>query len=332
MNEIIGIKSIIGFNLEAIKRDLFLFDKIHIVGLRQVLPSYNYDEERKIVKTFLDVFIDLYYQQVKVSFESEDSKQLLNEIEWLASEDKIVLNDKDIIFGRHLKGDISVSMNEALKIDEYFMDKAKENIDKKTAMNPDFINHAHEISVRDKANIFNSRKNVEAYPIVKNMSLPFEISSKKLKVVQLLLNRIPVLDKDIPWNDIFQFKNDPETKQKFLALRNWIADLAQTDLSVNELEDKIEYAFQQYEKHLQINKMKFKKSVLETVVVQGSELLENLIKLKIGKIAKEIFEYKQLEINVLESELNAAGKEIAYINRIEKKFTKKKGLISKNRL
>lgn len=322
MSEIIGIRSVKGFSLEAIKRDLFFFDKVHIVGLRQMLPDYNYEKEKKNVKSFLDVFIDLYYQQFKISFESDQAKQILNEIEWLAKEDKIVLNDRDIIFGRGLKDDISTRMEEGRKISHYFLDKTKDNIEEK-ATNPEFIIHAHDISVRDKASIFNSRKNIDAYPIVNDMSLPLEISSKKLKVVQLVVNKIPVLDKNIPWSDVFQFKNDTDTKQKFLALRTWIADLATTDLSVNELEDKIEYAFDQYEKHLQINKMKYEKSLIETIVVKGSELVENLVKLKIGKIAKEFFDYKQLEINVLESELNAAGKEIAYINSIEQNFAKK---------
>lgn len=320
MNEIIGIKSVLGFDLESLKKELFFFDKVHIVGLRQMLPGYDFDEERKIVKNYSNTVLDLHYSQYKIDFGDEESKYVLSEIEWLADKGKIILNDRDILFGRKVSKDMSKYTNDLMRISQYFLNKSEELL-KKKSLQSTFIEMAHEIIIRENYCFFNSRQNVEAYPIVNKLSLPDEISSQRLDVIKVVIKNIPTLDKNIPWTDIFQFKEEEDTRFKFLSLRSWISDITSSKLNKNEIEEKIEYSFREYEKHLEINKMKYEKSILETVIVGGAELIENLLKLKIGNIAKKFFDYKQLKINVLESELKAPGKEIAYIDKIKREFT-----------
>jgi len=321
MNEIIGIRSIYGFNIESLKKDFLLFDRVHVDGLKQILPGYDFGAQKKIVKMYSDVILDLHYSGLKTGFEKEESKYFLNEIEWLVDQQRIILNDDDIIFGRGLKNDIDMYTKDLIRISDYFLKISGEWFEKKSIPS-NFIEMTHEVNIRQKYCFFNSRQNIEAYPVLNKLELPYEIPSKKVDVVRILIKNIPTLDKDTPWHDLFQFREDEDTKHKFLALRNWISDISSANLSENEMEDKIEYSFQEYEKHLKLNKMKFEKSFLETVIVGGSELIENLVKLKLGKIAKMFFDFKQSKIDLLESELKASGKEIAYIDKIKKEFTR----------
>lgn len=321
MNEIIGIRSILGFNLESLKKDLLLFDKVHVDGLKQILPGYDFKAQKKIVKMYSDVILDLHYSGIKIGFEKEESKHILNEIEWLVDQGRIILNYEDIIYGRPLKKDINSYTNDLMKISDYFLKVSGEWFEKKNVP-ANFIEMTHEVNIRQKNCFFNSRQSIEAYPVLNKLELPYDIPSKKLDVIKILIKNIPTLDKNTPWADLFQFKEDEDTKHKFLALRNWISDISSANLSENEIEEKIEYSFREYERHLELNKMKYERSFLETVIVSGSELLENLVKLKLGKIVKMFFDFNQLEINILESELKAPGKEIAYIDKIKREFVR----------
>jgi hypothetical protein len=61
--------------------------------------------------------------------------------------------------------------------------------------------------------------------------------------------------------------------------------------------------------------MKTTKGAFETVITLVAETAENLAKVRWGKLAKGLFAVSARRIDLLEAELKAPGREIAYVFR-----------------
>lgn len=56
------------------------------------------------------------------------------------------------------------------------------------------------------------------------------------------------------------------------------------------------------------------------MVTSSLEILENLARLKLSKIAKTLFSFRESETALLEAELQAPGNELAFIGKIKSQF------------
>lgn len=163
--------------------------------------------------------------------------------------------------------------------------------------------------------------NYDAYPILYEDFLSLEeITAKKSDVVQIIVNALPVPDDTIAWEQIIEYRDDPATEGKFLALRNWMNDIARAKLPPNEIQEKIEWLLYDYQRHLHLHKMKSNASAFETIMVAGAELLENLVKLNWGTVAKGMFSLRHRKIALLEKEMTAPGSELAYVFAARRRF------------
>jgi hypothetical protein len=121
---------------------------------------------------------------------------------------------------------------------------------------------------------------------------------------------------------ILDFRRDPETKRKLLAFRRWMAGMAKLTSPRRELMDELEWLLGEYETHMRVHKMKIRKGVFETVITGAAEIAEDFVKIKWGKLAKVPFAISARKIELLEAELNAPGREIAYIAHARSEFEK----------
>lgn len=139
-------------------------------------------------------------------------------------------------------------------------------------------------------------------------------------VLNITLKNLPMPDEHTPWEQIMEYRSDPDSTGKFLALRNWMRDTSKLNLSPREIEDKLEYLISEHERHMRIHRMKMQRSALETLVVTPAELLENLVKIKWSEAAKKMFSLKENHISLMEAELSSPGREIAYILKARDTF------------
>lgn len=161
---------------------------------------------------------------------------------------------------------------------------------------------------------------MNAIPIISSNKFSDHVVAEKSEVMQIVVSALPVPDDTTPWEHILEFRSDPDSFSKFLALRNWINEVTRNQLTPLEVKQKLEYLMDQYRRHMKLHRMKTNASVLETVVVSTAELLEDLAKIKWGKIAKGLFSLRQKKIAVLEGELKSPGNEVAYIIKAQETF------------
>jgi hypothetical protein len=163
---------------------------------------------------------------------------------------------------------------------------------------------------------------IEAYPLLSDDRLfSLESQSKKTSVIQLAVKSLPILDESVPWEQVIEYRSNPDSRSKFLALRHWMSEVARSELTPAEVEEKLEYLIDQYRKHMRLHRMKTNAGTLETVVTTGAEFLGDLVSFKWGKAAEALFSLRRRRVALLEGELTAPGNEVAYIVKVREIFS-----------
>src|SRR5215213_1040765 len=166
----------------------------------------------------------------------------------------------------------------------------------------------------------------DVYPVV-DFGLRGKESEPKSEVVDIVIQNIPMPHEDTPWEHIYEIKGDPDTRRKFLALKDWISDTARLKLEPNEIEDKLKSLIAEYEAHMRLHRVKTRLQALKTVVMAeigiamagvltGHWAIAGLA----GMIATPLYSLKMHELGLQEEERRAPGKELAYIVKLKKEF------------
>jgi hypothetical protein len=142
-----------------------------------------------------------------------------------------------------------------------------------------------------------------------------------------LLHEFPIPDEVTPWDQIRDFRSDADSKRKFLALKNWINRMAQTQQTLNDLDDELKSLLLEYENHMKTHRMKTKLEALQTIIYfeagfAGSGWLagHSVAAAAAGLVIASAFAIKRRQVVLFEEEQNAPGKEVAYIVKSREKF------------
>lgn len=163
-----------------------------------------------------------------------------------------------------------------------------------------------------------NEKQKDVVPIINSIQpQQLELNTKKEGVLNVIINKFPIPLGDVSWEQILDFRADEDSRRKLLGLRSWITKIGYSNLTINKIEQEVEYLIMEYENRMKLHKMKYQYGNIELVTMGIAEVLENLVKLKFSKLAKSIFDLKKRNIDVLIGETKAPGKEMAYISKMK---------------
>jgi hypothetical protein len=154
--------------------------------------------------------------------------------------------------------------------------------------------------------------------IAENSPPPYRAGDQE--VLEVVLNRIPQPDESVAWEQIMEFRNDPDSKGKFWALRAWMSEIAKEQLRRHEIVEKLESSLHEYGDHMKLHRMKIDWGTLRTLVSVGAGVAEGLVKFQWSKAAEILFGFHDRKIALLEAEAGAPGRELAYIVAAREKF------------
>jgi hypothetical protein len=158
---------------------------------------------------------------------------------------------------------------------------------------------------------------IDAVPV--NPTLP-NIGPRASVALSVLVRSFPQPAQDTPWENILALKSDPQTSEKFVRLRRWIQDIAKTNVSADELEDKVSWLLYDYGNHMRVYEAKICRNALDTLIVSTAEFVEDVVKLRLSKLAKGLLSVSARQAEIDAVELKAAGRELAYISHIAKEL------------
>lgn len=293
MNRTAGIKPLINIDntfLGEIKQSILLFDLIGI-------PS-------------LDAFV--FHHRLKKHKPNCEHAPIINEL--------LYLQENDLVFSTKIRSVTLKSGKDYSDLNKEFEYLHKIYDDESVG-----IDLRLEAGARINALILNNEnaeRDFDSIPLIKNLSLKIDNQVSKIDVVNLIIEHMPIPDDQTPWENILEFKNNPDNKGKMAGLRLWVNKSLKSKYSISELKDELEYLTYQYTKRLEIHKIKYNSGLLQTFVVGSAELLENTVKLKFSNIAKGLFSATNSKADLLNLELTAPGNELSYIYQANKTFNK----------
>jgi hypothetical protein len=141
--------------------------------------------------------------------------------------------------------------------------------------------------------------------------------------VQVTIDSLPIPDEATSWEQITEFRNDPDSSRKHAELRVWVRELARGAVSRHEAAEKLDWLMHIYRQHMYIHGLKTKQGVLEVIITTTAEIAECIVTLKWSQAAKALFDIGRGYIHVLEEEAKAPGREVAYVVKAMDTFQRK---------
>lgn len=183
-------------------------------------------------------------------------------------------------------------------------------------------NAQESVSLRLLAIQVETLENVNAVPLLPESQFVLNIpTSKMTDVAQVIINKLPLPDQTTPWENIIEYRDDADVKQSLLSLRRWMRKIAEQNLPTHEIEEELEWLMNEFQTHMKFHKMKSNTEVTEAIIKAPLEILEDLVKLKFSKLPDPLFAIRKRQLSLLEAEINAPGRDIAYIIKTNERFS-----------
>jgi hypothetical protein len=132
-------------------------------------------------------------------------------------------------------------------------------------------------------------------------------------VWSVVLKELPQLDARAPWEDVLDFRAEERTQHLVRSLRRWVRKVVAEKWSAAELEDEIKELVYAYERHLRASRIFGAKEALEVTITGVAEVAEDVVKFRLGKIAKLAGAILNRRASLLRDDANAPGRELALI-------------------
>jgi len=147
-----------------------------------------------------------------------------------------------------------------------------------------------------------------------------QITTSKSDVLHIVFNHFPRIREDVTFENILEFRQNPDIKSRFFAFRNFISNLSREKLSYEEIEDKLEYLLNEYSTAFDKLQAKYDYGKFEALLITTAEIIESLLKKQISNLVKAACGISKKKMELLEGEKNLPGRETSYLYKIEDKL------------
>jgi len=291
-----------------LKRDLLYFEQVHVC-------SYN---EYTVFKE-LEAFDPEYFKLIQKELEPLFNNHLLHTFNLSEILDFVYTES-----GKKIEPELAPFFKIYSKIPKpllpkKFPKKPMNNISPKVITQyQESVNQSEEAATRVSSVFLNTFSKDETIPLLQRDIITN--NSNQAKILEVILSKMPIPDEKVPWQKIIEYRADTDTNAKFNALRVWMQDISRQNYSKKEISDRIDHLLHEYEQHLNFHKLKYTHGTFRVFVTTLSEIIENLVTLKFSKVTETIFSLSEKKLDLFEAEMQAPGREVAYISKAKNTF------------
>ena len=134
--------------------------------------------------------------------------------------------------------------------------------------------------------------------------------------MKIALTSLPAPSDDVTWEQIIEYRSDPESFRRFRELKEWMTDTARGKLTPGEVREKLESLLEQYDRHFQTHRMNTVNATLGAFIVSSADVLRNLATVRWGK-AESMFTLERRKMALLEEESTSEGSVVAFVIKTE---------------
>ena len=157
-------------------------------------------------------------------------------------------------------------------------------------------------------------REVDAVPMLVDADGGVSAQDPAATVLDVVIDNFPEPDDSTSWEAILDFRADEDARRTVIGLRHWMGKIAKKPLTPTEMQLEIEHLLQQYRDHMNVHGISTRRSTLAKVVTA-------LAKWNLGDAITELaFAIFQRKTSVLQAELTAPGRELAYLAKAQDHF------------
>ena len=146
------------------------------------------------------------------------------------------------------------------------------------------------------------------------------LPTRKADVLRVVYEGIPMPDETTPWQAILDFRNDDAAREQFVRLRCWINKSTRSEVSASEVRDELEALIAAYCTYMKGQHRRLAVGRLELFCTAVGECLDSFPLLKVSPMLKVLFRAERLQRDLMEEELKAPGREVAYVVAARSQF------------
>ena len=194
----------------------------------------------------------------------------------------------------------------------------------------------HAISLRLSTNtirMFASQlrdiEDVDAYPVIPSDFSSLEQDDPRLvkhDVVKISLSALPVPVEDMSWQQIIEYRNDHDTKDSFLLIKELMSEIARGTFTLFQVEETLEYLLNRFRRNLETHQINATTMALSAYVVAKPEFIQTLAGAGPDWGSRALFSVEHRKIGLLEGESTSAGSAVAFLTQMNMAFSGQPGV------
>lgn len=158
-------------------------------------------------------------------------------------------------------------------------------------------------------------------PIVMNETFPALTPKLSGAVLQVALKSFPVPSDEVSLQELVEFKSDRKVAEQMKLMRNWIRKtVANEEATPAKVGEEIADNLEDFTQHMRLANMKYKTEVVQILVTFPLATIERVCKLQFSQLFDPVFAVRKAKIALLEAELKAPGRELAYLHSSLERF------------
>ena len=158
-------------------------------------------------------------------------------------------------------------------------------------------------------------------PILETDSFAMLAGKRNDAVLQVLIENFPVPGEDVSLADVVEFKRDKKVQDQLQLLRRWIRKtLGKEKATPAEIGEEIADNLSDFKASMEVAQMRYKTERLYTLMTFPLATIERIVKLQFSQIFEPVFTIRKAKITLLEAEMKAPGRELAFLNASIERF------------
>lgn len=124
---------------------------------------------------------------------------------------------------------------------------------------------------------------------------------------------LPVPHQNVEWQHIIEYRNDPDSHNRFRILKNCMSDIARGLLTPEQVEETLEHLINSYRGQMVLHGMYTDLKRLEVFVVSTADALVKYEGHQWSPLSQSMFQLESRKLALLEGESTTPGSEVAYV-------------------
>jgi hypothetical protein len=292
----------------------------------KVFVDHSADGQRQLIYGFVDDASRSTWKREALFFD----KIVLPDFTWALDPDGVHYSDPYIWDDNHIAGNarqIIDLINKGVFLPSEAFGHPKG--DREIAVENERNKYSYEkpeyiaLSARLKSLKFSRLHGVEAYPIYQSLhTFSSGLAQRREAVLRVVFAKIPMPLESVSWDEIIDYRLDPESNRRFSALRMWVNRATSGLTPITEVTEELEHLTAEFEAHLRSHRMRFCLTPLETVISEQPEIIREMAQRNNAAEGRKTFSMHADNGTLFpDVELTAPGKELAYITATSARFS-----------